>query len=143
MRTDAEAFSVDANVILRFLLRDHDELSPKARATIEAAAGGHIAIVLDPVLLAEVVWVLTSYYELSRAEIAAGLEPILKMDGVAMENKERYMRALEIYGSTQAHFGDACACAAALEDCNGRLISFDRKLSEVEGISRTESPDNA
>jgi hypothetical protein len=33
-------------------------------------------------------------------------------------------------------FGDACACAAALQRCEGRLVSFDRKLSGVDGISR-------
>ena len=36
------------------------------------------------------------------------------------------------------HFGDACACAAAIEDCQGRLLSFDRKLTGVAGVARAE-----
>jgi hypothetical protein len=32
-----------------------------------------------------------------------------------------------------------CACAAALEECKGRLYSFDAELSKIEGLDRRES----
>jgi len=51
----------------------------------------------------------------------------------------RYLRALRLFAHTVKHFGDALACAAVLEDCEGRLYSFDRKLSAVEGIERRET----
>jgi predicted nucleic acid-binding protein len=140
MKTNAKAFSIDANVILRFVLGDHEKLSPKARTIIQDVRDGRIIVMCDPIILAEVIWVLSSYYERTRAEICDALQPILKSDCVIMPIKSRYIHALELYGSTQAHFADACACAAALEDCDGRLLSFDRKLSVVEGIKRTESP---
>jgi predicted nucleic-acid-binding protein len=67
------------------------------------------------------------------------LEPIIKAEGFIVPNKDRYIRALKLYSESVSHFGDACACAAALEDCDGRLLSFDRKLSGVDGIRRTEN----
>ena len=140
MRTDDRVWAIDANVILRFVLRDHTDLSPKARTIMVAVMEGGLTVSCDPVVLAEVVWVLTSFYKLPRTEICAALEPIVLCDNVLMPKKDRCLKALRIFGTTTAHFGDACACAAALEDCDGRLLSFDRKLSAVEGITRAESP---
>lgn len=140
MPGNAESFALDANVILRFILRDHEELSPKAREIMEAASDGRIAVHCDPVIVAEVVYVLGSHYGASRARIVEALERVLKPESTVMPCKERYLRALRIYAETSAHFGDACVCAAALEECDGRLLSFDRELSKIEGITRSEGP---
>ena len=140
MQTSDRAFSLDANVILRFLTRDSDTLYPKAEAIMRGITEGRLTVVCDPVILAETVWVLESFYKRSREDIAVALAAIVKSDGVLMPNKSRYILALDIFGKTNAHFGDACACAAALQDCEGRLFSFDRELSKIEGISRSERP---
>ena len=139
MRTSDKMFSIDANVILRYLTQDDEGLSAKAAAIMEGVEDGLISVSCDPVTLAEVVWVLASYYKLPGEAISEGLAPILKADGFAMPNKARYIRALELYSSSVSHFGDACACAAALEECDGRLLSFDREPSGVKGIRRAES----
>lgn len=141
MRTSGKLFAIDTNVILRFLVRDDEQLFVKANAIMQAARDGRITLSCDPIILAEVVWVLDSHYKRSRAEVIEALQAILISDGVVMPEKPRYIRALEIYAGTNAHFADACACATALEDCDGRLLSFDRKLSAVEDINRAESLD--
>ena len=141
MRTGGSVFAIDTNVILRFLVRDDEQLFIKAHAIMQAAIDGQITVLCDPVILAEVVWVLGSHYKRLRAEVLEALEAILISDAVIMPEKARYLRALEIYGNSKAHFADACACAAALEDCDGRLLSFDRKLSSVEEVRRMESLD--
>lgn len=41
--------------------------------------------------------------------------------------------------SEVAHFGDACACATALLECDGELLSFDQRLSRITGIVRSET----
>lgn len=135
------SFSIDTNIIMRYLIPDNPELFAKAESILDRVAEGALTVFIDPIILAEVVFVFTNHYGRSREELRVILDPFLKSDNVLISNKFRYIRALEIYADTKAHFGDACACAAALEECDGRLFSFDRKLSEVEGISRVESPD--
>lgn len=139
MPGSAKTYELDANVILRFVLHDHEELWAKATAIMEAASNGLVMLHCDPVIVSEVIFVLASRYKISRARIVQTLERILKPESVVMPNKQRYLRALRIYAETNAHFGDACACAAAIEDCKGRLFSFDRSLSKVEGITRRET----
>lgn len=138
MRASVESYALDANVILRFILHDHEEMWAKAREIMLAASEGQIVVHCDPVIVAEVVLVLSSNYRTPRKRIAESLELILKPQSTILPNKRRYLHALRIYAETNAHFGDACACAAALEDCEGRLFSFDRELSNIEDISRSE-----
>lgn len=140
MRTTDRAFAIDANVILRYLIPDDSELCAKAERILDSVAQGKLTVSCDPVILAEVVFVLTRLYGQSKEQAFTALDPIVRSDYVLIPNKSRYIRALEIYVDTGAHFGDACTCAAALEDCDGRLLSFDRKLSAVDGIKRMESP---
>lgn len=131
-------YAVDANVIVRYLTRDHEELWRKADALVRAMDDGRIELLCDPVTLAEVVFVLGSFYKLPREQIFDIMEPIVTSKGFAIPDKSRYIKALELYGNSVAHFGDACACAAAIEHCEGRLLSFDKKLSSVESIQRLE-----
>jgi predicted nucleic acid-binding protein len=131
--------AIDANVILRYLLRDNEQQYERAAAILQAVDRGEARVACDPVTLAEVVWVLSARYGLPNHEISEGLAPLVKAEGFVMPAKGRYIRALELFAGSVKHFGDACACATALEGCEGRLYSFDRKLSSVAGIQRTES----
>jgi len=132
--------ALDANVILRYVLGDAEELSAKAGAILQGVERGEMVLSCDPVTLAEVVWVLSSYYGLPNQKISEGLGPIIKAEGFLMPEKDRYVLALELYANSIEHYGDACACATALQDCEGRLYSCDRKLSSVPGIHRSEAP---
>ncbi len=131
--------AVDANVILRFVLGDDPGLSAKARAVFKAMENGEAVLVCDPVNLAEAVWVLSSYYKASSADIADALLPLVKAVGFHLADKDRYVRALELFGQGILRFGDACACSTAITAGAGCLISFDRRLSSVPGIRRIEA----
>jgi predicted nucleic acid-binding protein len=132
-------YAVDANVLLRFVLGDHVELSAKAQAVLAAAESGEVTLACDPVNLAEAIWVLASHYKASCHDIAEALLPLLKMRALQLPDKGRYVRALELYGQGRLRFGDACACATAEVTSHGRLVSFDRALSRVPGIERVEA----
>ena len=56
---------VDANVILRYVLEDHAELSPKAKGII-----GENVVETPIEVLCEVVFVLTRIYGIARKNIA-------------------------------------------------------------------------
>ena len=140
MKVSDDTYCIDANVILRYLTQDVARQYDKASVIMKAVENGEIAVFCDPVTLSEVVWALTKSYGLSGERIWNGLAPILKSDGFLVPDKARYIRALQLFAESIDHFGDACACAAAMEKGKGRVFSFDRDLSKVEGVTRLESP---
>ena len=138
MKLEPNVCSIDANIILRYLLGDDPILFSKAHEIFKAIEVGRTVVTCDPVNLAEVVWVLSSFYKLTNQQIYEGLEPIINTEGFLITDKEHYILALRMFASGIKSFGDACACATAIQNCNGRLYSFDTKLSRVPGIDRSE-----
>lgn len=69
---------VDTNVFLRFFVRDVEPLYQKARELFQKAEEGKIVLETTDLVIAEIVWVLGSYYDLSRVEIKEIVETILE-----------------------------------------------------------------
>ena len=132
--------TVDANVLLRYLLGDVPHQQKVAEEMLDGINSGERPVLCDPCTLVETVHVLKSYYSYPPETIAELLIDILHAPGLLVSNKERYLRALRLFATDAPHFGDACACAAAMEQTGGRLYSFDKKLSNVEGVTRLEQP---
>lgn len=130
--------AVDTNYILRYLAEDVPVQFKAAREVLADLSAGLHPVECDPVILAEVVYVLTSHYDMSREEAAGLVLDLVRAEGFLISNKPRYGHALKLFAESVPHFADACACAAALERSEGRLYSFDRKLSRVAGVTRLE-----
>lgn len=138
MKNSPEIYAIDANVVLRYLLRDHTELSTKANDIFANIENGAVIVELDPINLAEIIFVMQKVYKQKPTDIAAAMLALIQHEHIIIEGKERYIRALHLYAGGITHFGDACACSAAIERSEGRLLSFDRKLSNVPGVLRRE-----
>jgi predicted nucleic-acid-binding protein len=70
-------YLLDTNVLLRFLLDDHPELSGAAACLFQEAADEKCLLILTDLGIAEAVWVLTSYYKLERQKVAESLAKLL------------------------------------------------------------------
>lgn len=139
MKASISAYAIDANVILRYLLHDIEDQWARADALMREMEDGKVRVICDSVILAEVVWTLKSFYKLDPLVISQTLVPLISNKSFYIFDKDHYIHALELYGASTRDWGDACACAAALEQCEGRLLSFDKQLSKVDGIQRLES----
>lgn len=121
---------VDANVVLRYLLDDHAELSAKAAAILEQQS-----VTLPIEAACEVVYVLQKVYAVSREEIRQLLTDLLNEALVNMEKPEVFVKALEHYGSSTLDFVDTLLCAYhAIE--RQEIFTFDNKLNQF--ICRTD-----
>lgn len=135
------AYSIDSNIILRYLLKDNPDLYSKAADILKRVHTGEIIVYCDPVNLAEIVYVLSSFYKQPNELIWRNLEPILANRSFVVRNKDLYLKALRLFGKSLKHFGDACACATALQECDGRLLSFDTGIPKGHGIKRQDHID--
>lgn len=121
---------MDANVILRFLLADHPELSPRASALFERAAAAEIQLVIPPTILSDCFYALKSFYRLPRAEIAGSLLDVLALPGVSALEEQVVLEALRLLKERSVDFADAylAALSRALAQ---PVASFDSDLRKL------------
>lgn len=123
---------VDTNLIVRYLVQDHEKHAKAAGKLFDACDRGDVVIVVLPAVLAECVFVLESFYEHPRGDIASALGRLISSPGV--ENDAAInLDALDRYRKTKVHFVD-CLIAATAATENMPVASFDqdfRKFTDV------------
>lgn len=120
---------LDTNVILRFFLQDHPEHFKRAKTLFERAENGLISCYIDPVILAEVVWTLSSFYKVSRGNIATKLETLLAQQWVVSEQKQKMLSAIHWYQETTLDYID-CWLLAVSQTQAIPIETFDKKMQE-------------
>jgi predicted nucleic-acid-binding protein len=118
---------LDTNVILRFLLRDDDTLFQKASVLFEKAERGELTLYLHPLVLAELVWTLESFYDIPKADIADILTHFMDADGISTPDKEVARDALQTYKDKNVDYIDAYLARYALQKGPGTVYTMDRK----------------
>lgn len=98
---------LDANVVLRFLTGQPPDLAQRARAVFARAERGEVQLALTPLVIAEVVWVLRSYFRKPADEIAGVLIPLILAEGIHVEHPEIEVRALELAAEHRVDYVDA------------------------------------
>lgn len=128
---------LDANVLIRFLANDHPQQSTKARQLIEKSAQGKISLWLSDICIAEVIWTLTSFYQVDRKQIANWLKTVVQNPGIELEDENLMLAALENYQKFNMDFIDAYHAAVAAAR-HWPVASFDRDFDKFKNISRIE-----
>ena len=123
---------VDTNVLVRHLTGDPPAQARRASAFLSA---GHVLLLAD-VILAELVYVLSSYYGRPRDEVARAARALLALPSIAVRDPLLLHRAIELFESERFAFHDAYLVAAAERTGVGRVASFDRDLDAVPTIDR-------
>ena len=113
-----------------------DPLSQAARATryLERAH----ELLLPCLLLAAVAYVLESFYEVARVQVAASLRAILAFPAIRVLDAELLRRAVEVYEVHRLDFADAYLVASAERTGLGVIASFDRSIDRVATVRREE-----
>jgi predicted nucleic-acid-binding protein len=121
---------VDTNVLIRHLTGDPPA---QARRATAALADAEQLLVTD-VVFAECVFVLESFYETPRTQVATTMRALLALPSVAVADGPILLRALEIYEVDRLHFAEAQLVAAAEATGVGRVLSFDTGLKRATSI---------
>jgi predicted nucleic-acid-binding protein len=82
-------------------------MAQKAASLMRRAEDGEVLLVLSPLVVAELVWVLKSFYRNSLTDVVNVLLPLLSADGIEVEDREAMIRALELARDKNVDFVDA------------------------------------
>lgn len=124
---------IDTNLILRHLVQDNEKQAGLAGKLFDACDRGQVVIVVLSAVLAECVFVLESFYEHQRGDIASTLSRLISSPGVEIVDGAIHLDALDRYGRTKVHFVDCLIAATACAE-NIPVASFDqdfRKFNDV------------
>jgi len=134
-----KTFILDTNVVLRFLLADDPDQSPKAKGLFELADEGKIQLHLSHVAIAELVWTLDSFFEFPRLEIGTKLRGLVLHDGIVVKDQDVVLSALEWFGRVNADFPDCYAASiASAQSC--AVTSYDRDFRKFKDVT-CKTPD--
>ena len=132
-RAPVTAF-VDTNILVRHFTGDPPDLAVRATRYLGAAD----ELLLPDLILAEVAYVLESFYEAPRAQVATALRAMLAFPAIRVLDADLLQRAVEVYEVHRLDFADAYLVASAERTGIGVVASFDRAINRVTTIRREE-----
>lgn len=98
---------------------------------------GKEKLILTDVAIAEIVWVLSSYYKESKEDICEMLFSLLE-EPIFIVNKRLITQAVSFYREYSVDYIDAYLAAAALENDSSGVLSFDKSIDKIKEIKRSE-----
>lgn len=117
---------VDTNVLLRWLLGDHKQLSVRAQEVVETAAPG--SLVITDIIAAEIVYVLRGTGR-DRMQTTEALLLIARTAAFKYEHDELMMSIINLITDTNLDFADCYLLARARRERFG-LVTFGGPLQK-------------
>ena len=127
---------VDTNVLVRHLTGDPADLAARATAYLASVR----ELLLTDLVAAETVYVLESFYEAPRNEVATALRSLVAFESLVCVDPALLLRAVEVYETERIDFAEAYLVACAESTGVGKVASFDRSIDRVDTIERIEPP---
>ena len=125
---------VDTNILVRHLTGDPPGQAKRATRYLRSAD----ELLLADLILAEVAYVLESFYEVPRREVAETLRAVLAFDAITVVDHALLQRSVELYDIHRLDFADAYLVASAERSGVGAVASFDRSIDRVGSVRREE-----
>ena len=125
---------LDTNVLVRHVTGDPPELAERATRFLATAED----LLLPDLILAEVAYVLESFYETPRPQVAEILRSVLAFPAIEVVDAELLHRAIEVYDLDRLDFADAYLVASAERTGVAAIVSFDRSIDRVGTVERIE-----
>jgi len=131
---------VDTSIFIRHLTRDDPEKAQACYQLFLSAQRNEVALTTSEAVIAEVVYVLSSkqLYNLPREQIRALLYPLLTLRGLKLSGREAYLRALDVYASSDLDFEDAITVANMERHQLSEIYSYDRHFDQMSSLTRLE-----
>ena len=125
---------LDTNVLIRHLTGDPPEMAARASAYLLSGRD----LVLSDLVVAEIVYVLESFYQQTRQQVAGLVAAVVSSSRYQVQDRDLLIRSLEIYLDHRIDFTEAYLAATAEKVGITEIASFDRAIDRVPTITRVE-----
>src|SRR3954452_22400652 len=125
---------LDTNVLLRHLLQDHPEHSPKATAFLARIERGDVQARISDLVVLELVFTLQRSYKQPKTQIRDVLLALLDLPGLELPGKRKFRKVFDLYVDLNISFADAYHAVLMQQLGMGEVVSFDRDFDRVSGV---------
>lgn len=125
---------LDTNVLVRHIMQDDAKQSRKASMLIESLSvesPGFVSLVS----VVELVWVLSSCYDLTREQLVQALDLLLRSKEFVVDRTDQVLKALRVFKSSSADFADCLIERTAASAGCDRTMTFDISAAKTAGMS--------
>jgi len=124
--------ALDANILIRFLVKDDERQSKKVYILLKQAEEEKIEFYVPLLVLIEIIWVLESAYDISRDDIIESIGELLAMPILKFESQDIIRQSLNYSMRSKINLSDILiACSAKNSGCE-RVVTFDKKVSKFK-----------
>jgi predicted nucleic acid-binding protein len=127
---------IDTNIIVRHLTGDPPAMAERATRFLASQRD----LLLTDLILAETVYVLESFYEAPRNQVAEAIRSMIAFESIVCVDPAMLLRAIEVYETDLLDFAEAYLVASAESTQVGRIASFDQAIDRVQTVERVEPP---
>jgi predicted nucleic-acid-binding protein len=125
---------LDTNVLIRHLTGEPPVMAGRATAFLRDES----ELFLADLVVAETIYVLESFYETPRQQVAGTVRSLLALASIVVVDRDVLLRAVEVYEVDRLDFAEAYLVACAESTGVGRVASFDRAIDRVSTVERIE-----
>jgi predicted nucleic-acid-binding protein len=125
---------LDTNVLVRFLVRDHEAQFERARRLIKRNVETDEEVLISLLVLLETEWVLRSRYKVTKSEMVAAIGALLDATEVQFEDEPTVEEALYTWKDSATEFAD-CLIGAHHRRLGWRATAtFDARAAKLPGF---------
>ncbi len=125
---------LDTNVLVRYLAQDDRIQSPLATRFLEGVLSVEEPGFVSTVVLAELVWVLESNYQLGREQLATLLDTLLRAQQLKFQDPDSANQALRDFRASKADYVDCLIQRLGSRAGCSHAMTFDRAASQINGM---------
>jgi len=129
---------VDTNVFIRFLTNDSPRKADACERLFKKAVEKEEILFTTDLVIAEIIWVLESYYELAKQDVQDKVEKILNTPNLICPGKSLILEALILYAEKNIDYIDAYNAQVMKNIEIEAVYSYDNHCDRIDWVKRME-----
>lgn len=124
---------LDTNVLVRHIMQDDSKQAALASALIGKLTNQNPGFI-TVVSIIELIWVLQTCFELSRAQLGDLLDRILQASNLKLEQAPLVAAAIKLYRTGNCDFADCLIAKISQSAGCEKIMTFDRNAAKTAGM---------
>ena len=129
---------IDTNILLRYLTGDDPDKYKKCRDIFKRALEKKIVLLTSDMVIAELIWTLSSFYKVPKEEIIEKITIIINTPNLKIPNKKLISDTLILFSQENIDYIDAYNAVFMKHNSCTQIFSYDKDFDRLEDIMRME-----